>query len=307
MGKEEVYTILIIDDEKANLMVLNKMLSSEYTVLTAKSGSEGLSRIEAEKPDLILLDIIMPDMNGFEILKRLKERNETGRIPVIIITGLDNEEDEEKGLLLGAVDYIIKPFKNAIVMARVKTHIQMVRQFKMIERLGLEDPLTGIPNRRCFQDRLGLEWRRAFRERKPLSFLMIDVDTFKQYNDTYGHPQGDSLLCAIAKLFTAAARRPGDLAARLGGEEFGVLLPETGLRYALEIAERIRRAVETARIPAPDGNTMTGATVSIGAVSCIPDRDAAMDGFIAQADGYLYAAKEQGRNRVCFGGAESAG
>jgi PleD family two-component response regulator len=210
------FRILVVDDEKSNLMVLNRILSPEYTVFTAKSGKEGPERAVAEQPDLILLDIVMPDLNGFDVLTTLKKTSETMKIPVIIITGLSGEIDEEKGFLLGAVDYITKPFKNPIVLARVRTHIQIVRQIRTIEQLGLIDGLTNVSNRRCFDDRMELEWRRAKREKKPIAFLMMDVDKFKIYNDTYGHPQGGVLLKSIVKIFSAAAMRTTDLVARLG-------------------------------------------------------------------------------------------
>jgi diguanylate cyclase (GGDEF)-like protein len=293
------YRILVVDDERSNLMVLSGILSADYTIFTAKTGEEALSRVAEDPPDLILLDIILPGMDGFEVLRRLKESPDTRMIPVIIITDLHSDEDEERGLLLGAVDYIAKPFKNAIVIARVKTHIQIVHQFRMIERLGLIDPLTNIPNRRCFDDRMGIEWRRAVRERKLLSFLMMDVDKFKDYNDTWGHPQGDALLKAVSRIFTAAARRPGDLAARIGGEEFGVILPDTDLKAALKVAEDIRSRVERCRIPTADGKTETHTTVSIGAASLVPTADMLVSDFISTADRRLYAAKDGGRNRIC--------
>jgi diguanylate cyclase (GGDEF)-like protein len=301
MGNGGEFRILAVDDEKANLLVLNHILA-EYTIVTAASGTEALERVAADKPDLILLDIIMPGIDGFEVLKRLKENEETAAIPVIIITGLSSDDDEEKGLLLGAVDYITKPFKNHIVQARVRTHIQIVRQMRTIEQLGLIDPLTGIANRRSFDDRIALEWRRAHREHKPLSFMMMDVDKFKVYNDTYGHPQGDALLRELAKIFAAAAKRAADLACRLGGEEFGVLLPETDMDAALQTAEKIRLSVEALRVPTKaegqDGS-LTQATISIGVVSMIPDDSMPAADFIAWADKRLYAAKAGGRNRVC--------
>jgi diguanylate cyclase (GGDEF)-like protein len=299
METPEKYKILVVDDEKANLLVLHSILSGEYTVFTAKSGEEGLDRVAGDRPDLILLDIVMPGMNGFDLLKKLKDSSETRSIPVMIITGLDNEADEERGLLLGAVDYIAKPFKNAIVLARVRTQIRIVQQIRMIERLGLIDPLTDIPNRRCFDERFAMEWRRALREHKPVSFMMMDVDKFKTYNDVYGHPQGDVLLRTIARIFAAAARRPGDLAARLGGEEFGVLLPNTDLPTALGIAEEIRSGVAACRIPTAGGNDSTAATISIGVASTVPSAETAMESLIKQADGFLYTAKETGRNRIC--------
>jgi diguanylate cyclase (GGDEF)-like protein len=293
------FSILVIDDEKSNLMVLNRILSPEYTVFTAKSGTEGLERAVADQPDLILLDIVMPGLSGFDVLTTLKKTTETMEIPVIVITGLSGETDEEKGFLLGAVDYITKPFRNPIVLARVRTHIQIIRQIRTIEQLGLMDGLTNVPNRRCFDDRVELEWRRAKREKKPIAFLMMDVDKFKRYNDTYGHPQGDALLKSIVKIFSAAAMRTTDLVARLGGEEFGILLPDTDLSAALVVAEKIRSGVEAARIPTADGKTVTTATISIGAVSVVPEDSAAVQEFLSAADKRLYTAKNTGRNRIC--------
>ena len=291
------YSILVIDDEKTNLMALNTILSPDYTIFIAKSGNEGLKRIGIDKPDLILLDILMPEMDGFEVLKRLKESEDTRDIPVIIITSLDNEADEEKGLELGAVDYIGKPFKNAIVKARVRIHIQIIRQIRTIERLSMIDGLTNIPNRRCFDKRILLEWQWALQEQKPLAFMMLDMDKFKTYNDTYGHPQGDTLLRTVADIFTAAIKRSTDLTARLGGEEFGILLPNTKLQAAALIAENIRLKVETARIPTVE-EKITAATVSIEVASLVPSPEITVEEFIALADGNLYLAKEKGRNQV---------
>jgi diguanylate cyclase (GGDEF)-like protein len=293
--------ILIVDDEKSNLMLLNRILSAEYTIFTAKSGEEALTRVRKDEPDLILMDVIMPGMSGFDALMKLKEDDETSRIPVIIITGLNSEGDEEKGFALGAVDYMVKPFNHAIVRARVKIHMQIVQQIRTIERLGLVDSLTNMPNRRSFDSHFAVEWKRAAREKKPISFLMLDVDHFKNYNDTYGHPQGDVLLKAVAKIFMQAARRPTDLAARIGGEEFGVLLPETTLESALIIAERIRSQVEAERIPLlSDGQQITSVTISIGVASCIPQAGDSSEAFVARADKFLYVAKNSGRNQIYF-------
>jgi diguanylate cyclase (GGDEF)-like protein len=298
MGADGGYSILVVDDENSNLVALDKILRPEYTVLTARSGDEALRLAGAHKPDLMLLDVIMPGMSGFEVLVKLKESVDTKNIPVIIITGITGDNDEERGFFLGAVDYITKPFKNTIVKARVRTHIQMVRQIRTIEKLGLVDALTDIPNRRSFDNRIEVEWRRCIREVKPISFLMLDLDKFKNYNDAYGHPQGDVLLKSVAKVFASWARRPTDMAARLGGEEFGVLLPEADLNSALGIAEKIRAEVESLRIPTFDGNEITSATVSIGISSTTPGEEDSMEEFIAHADELLYAAKAAGRNRI---------
>jgi diguanylate cyclase (GGDEF)-like protein len=243
----------------------------------------------------------MPGMDGFKTLTRLKGIREMQNIPIIIITGKSNEDDEERGLLLGAVDYISKPFKKAIVRARVRTHLRIADQMRTIEHLSLMDALTNIPNRRSFDDKAIIEWRRCVREHKPISFLMMDIDHFKNYNDTYGHPQGDMLLSAAAKIFTESARRPSDIAARLGGEEFGLLLPDATLENAMAMAEKIRRQVETLQIPTSDGLAMTSATISIGVASIVPGEHDILKNFMAKADEYLYAAKNSGRNRVFTG------
>jgi diguanylate cyclase (GGDEF)-like protein len=296
--QEELFSVLVVDDEESSLAVLDKILSSEYVVFTAKSGEEALRLAENEIPDLILLDILMPGMDGVEILSSLKRSETTRKIPVIFISALSGEDDEEKGFALGAVDYITKPFRNSIVQARVRTHMRIIRQMRMIEKTGLIDSLTDIPNRRSFDDRFNKEWRRCGREGNPISLLMMDLDKFKNYNDTYGHPQGDVLLRTVAKIVSSEAKRPSDLAARLGGEEFGLLLANTGIEGALLIAERIRSKVESEKIPTADGNTLTSMTISIGVVSTIPNDSCPALDFIRKADECLYAAKNAGRNRI---------
>jgi len=305
MEKNSKYTILIVDDEVSVLTMLNRILSDEYEVVTAKAGKEALRVVQEARPDLILLDILLPDLDGYNVIVQIKSNADTTGIPVIFITGLDTEEDEEKSFLLGAVDYIVKPFKAAAIRARVRYHLDIVTQMRALEGIGLTDPLTGLPNRRSYEDRLEMEWRRAIREQKPLSFLMIDIDGFKAYNDTYGHLQGDALLRAAAGVFTAWAKRPADHPARLGGEEFGVLLPDTEQKAALNIAEGIRSDIENLHLPVQDsekeGEKTSSVTISIGVVSCIPQREDSITDFIAKADGALYEAKKAGRNRVIPG------
>jgi diguanylate cyclase (GGDEF)-like protein len=212
---------------------------------------------------------------------------------------LDSENNEEKGFILGAVDYIKKPFKSTIVKIRVNTHIKIMQQMRAIEKLGFTDPLTDIANRRCFDERINMEWRRAIREKKPISFLMMDIDQFKNYNDTYGHPQGDELLKMVAKIFTIKTKRPADLPARLGGEEFGILLPDTDYEAAFLIAESVRADVASLRLPTADAREMTTITISIGVATALPVKNDMAKDFISQADENLYAAKATGRNRVC--------
>ena len=298
MNEDEKHTILIVDDETANIRALSQVLLPEYTVYMAKDGRTAIETAENVTPDLILLDIIMPDMSGYEVITELKNSDRTREIPVIFITGLSGVEDEEKGFLLGAVDYITKPFNNTIVRVRVRQHLQTLRQLRMIKRLGVIDPLTDIPNRRGFNERLEIEWAHAIRDKSTLSILMIDIDHFKHYNDTYGHPQGDVLLRATAAIFRQTLVRSTDFAARWGGEEFAVLLPGTNMDGALKIAQRIRSDVEAAEIPCADGSD-TRVTVSIGVYSRSPQPTDSVDDFVAGADRALYTAKESGRNKVC--------
>lgn len=241
MFDKNEFSILVVDDDRSNLDVLSFILKPQYTVQVAKSGLSALKRAQEQQPDLILLDVLMPDMNGFEVLAELKASDSTRHIPVIFITGLGRAEDEERGFLLGAVDYIVKPFKASTIKARVRTHMRIVKQIRTIERLCLIDGLTDIPNRRSLDQHLETEWNSARREKTPLSLLIVDVDRFKNFNDTHGHPQGDVLLQSLAQTLLSVLKRPRDFAARMGGEEFAVLLPDTMLPGALAIAEELRK------------------------------------------------------------------
>ena len=294
---EKKFTILIADDEKSNLDILGDILSPMYHLFISRSGGRAIELAVAHIPDLILLDVLMPDMSGFEVIAKLKASDATSRIPVIFITGLTSVEDEEKGFFLGAVDYIAKPFNKSIVKARVNTHIKIVDQMRTIEELGLIDALTKIANRRGFENRLNVEWSRAVRDKTLLSLLIMDIDKFKNYNDTYGHQQGDVALKSLAETASKALLRSVDFAARWGGEEFVVLLPGADFSGALAVAERIRKNMEDAVILTDDG-VVTGITVSIGVNSIVPGQGCSAEDFIRKADQALYTAKETGRNKV---------
>ena len=272
-------------------------ISWRYTIITATSGEEALAKAVTERPDLILLDIIMPGMDGFLVLTLLKESSTTQAMPVIIISGLSEEADEEKGFSLGAVDFITKPFKKSIALARIKTHLKIVEQMRIIEQLSMEDTLTGIHNRRRFDSHFAMEWSRSKRERTPISILMIDVDHFKNFNDTHGHQQGDVVLKTVAVTITSSLKRPADLAARWGGEEFAVVLPNTPLDGAVHVAEQIRAAVEGVRIQGAGGQVLS-VTISVGVASATPDSAHTGEELIRQADAAMYEAKNAGRNRV---------
>ncbi|MCL2637684.1 MAG: diguanylate cyclase [Oscillospiraceae bacterium] len=289
-------SVLIVDDQETSITALANILSRDYKIYSADNGQQALELAEELSPDIILLDILMPDMSGFDVIEKLKASALTKNIPVIFITGLTSDDDEETGLRLGAVDYITKPFKEAIVKARVNTHLKIAEQMRTIERIGLTDPLTQISNRRGFNELFDTEWRKAIKKRYEISFLMIDADNFKDYNDIYGHQQGDVLLKAIADVFKESAENP-DCAARWGGEEFVMLLPGTGSEEAAEIAENIRKKVEALVIPAENGRP-TKITISIGVNTIIPDDETQIADFVNKADQALYKAKETGRNKV---------
>ena len=304
------FKILVVDDSLLNHAVLRRILTSEaatgtenektpYIIETANTGLEGLEKARSEKPDLILLDIIMPGMSGFEVLSQLKESQETKQIPVIIITGLEDAENEEKGLMLGAVDYITKPFKDTIVLARIKNHRLIVEQMRLIEHQSLYDPLTNIMNRRSFDFHVEGVWSNAIRQQDPLAILMIDIDHFKNFNDTYGHHLGDVVLQVTANAISTTLKRGSDLVFRWGGEEFIVLLPGTEIEGAVQVAERIRGSISSAEIPSVGAMALPKVTASIGAASIIPDVENTITDLIKNADKAMYTAKESGRNRVC--------
>jgi len=290
--------ILIVDDEKMNIIALAHFLKPQYEIIVATDGASALEAAEKHLPDIILLDILMPDITGFDVLIKLKDSAATMKIPVIFLTGLNNDADEEKGLSLGAVDYITKPFNKTIVKERIKIHLKMSDYIRTIEKLCMLDALTGLSNRRGFDMRLDAEWGRAFREKKSLGLIILDIDNFKIYNDTYGHPQGDNLLQAISDVLTKTVNRSSDFIARWGGEEFFVLLPDTDLDGSYNIAEQIRLNVMEIELPSDDGS-ITSVTVSLGAYSKIPGNGDQSADYIAEVDKLLYAAKKNGKNQTC--------
>ena len=297
MSDSEKSKLLIVDDEKMNLKVLTNILISDYTILTATNGKEAIQRAVEYKPDLILLDILMPEMDGYQTLSEIKKTESIKKTPVVFITGLNSDEDEEKGLSLDAADYITKPFSAMIVKIRVRNQIQIVNQLKMIERLSLTDQLTELPNRRYFDDRINMEWRQAIRERTQISLLLIDIDRFKNINDAYGHQNGDIVLKILSGILKKSLKRPGDFSARWGGEEFIILMPNTSLEGAFEIAEKIRTDIEKEDIFLENGKRIN-TTVSIGVNSYSPEKTCSVQAFISDTDKALYTAKDAGRNKV---------
>lgn len=298
----EKHRILVVDDEHMNRKILSDLLKADHQVFLAKDGEQTLARVASDPDlDLILLDVMMPGMDGYEVLRRLKQIETAKDIPVIFITALSSIGDEEKGLLLGAVDYIAKPFHPAIVKARIENHLRFVRQRKLLETLAGKDGLTEIDNRRRFDDVLEKEWRRGGRNRLPLSLAMVDVDYFKQFNDNYGHARGDQVLKSVARALSWALHRPADLVARYGGEEFVLLFPDTDAEGGTALAEKVRSAVEALAIPHEYSKAAPTVTVSIGGATVRPEGEDPLL-LVEAADRMLYQAKQVGRNRVAWDG-----
>jgi len=290
--------ILVVDDDPTNVEVLTAWLESEHSVVsTAADGFEALAKIEAEKPDIVLLDVMLPEMDGFEVCRRIKSDPATEHIPVIMVTALSDVDDLVKGFEAGADDFVTKPFSGLALMARVRAQLRQKQRYESIREQLRVDPLTGAFNRGYFDVHA---WRLASRcraARKSLAVLMLDVDNLKQVNDAHGHAVGDRVLKEIVNRVTSALR-PSDLVARMGGDEFVVAMPEMGLAAALQIAERLRSRVSESPI---DG---AGATVSVGAAVSSSDEEEELEVTLERADTALYLAKRAGGNRVVGRGGE---
>ncbi|MBO1249325.1 diguanylate cyclase [Comamonas denitrificans] len=292
------FTLLIVDDEKQNRLLLTELFGTTYKIIQAKNGVQALEKARQHRPDLILLDVLMPEMDGMGVLRELKRDDATRLIPVIFITALDSATDEANGLNLGAVDYISKPFHPPIVRVRVHNQLQLVHQRRLLEQLASLDGLTGIPNRRQFDATLLKEWHRCQRNQQPLSLIVADVDFFKKYNDALGHAAGDRVLQEVAATLRQAARRPGDLVARYGGEEFVLLLPETDATSAQALAEGLQQLLHSKAFAHPNSSLGPWLTMSMGGNTIVPSTTALDPEFFALADAALYRAKHQGRNQV---------
>lgn len=292
------FTLLIVDDEKQNRLLLTELFGSTYKIIQAKNGVQALEKARQHRPDLILLDVLMPEMDGMGVLRELKRDDATRLIPVIFITALDSATDEANGLNLGAVDYISKPFHPPTVRVRVRNQLQLVHQRRLLEQLASLDGLTGIPNRRQFDATLLKEWHRCQRNQQPLSLIVADVDFFKKYNDALGHAAGDRVLQEVAATLRQAARRPGDLVARYGGEEFVLLLPETDATSAQALAEGLQQLLHSKAFAHPNSSLGPWLTMSMGGSTTVPSTTALDPEFFALADAALYRAKHQGRNQV---------
>lgn len=287
--------LLIVDDQATNRQLLAHLLAPMAEVQLAGEGLHAIEICQQWQPDLLLLDLVMPGIDGFEVCRRLKSDPLTRRIPVIFVTS--SAEHESAAFELGAVDFIAKPFRPAAVIARVRAHLLLKQQSELLRMLAFVDGMTGVANRRRLDEALEQEWLRALRSGQPLALIMIDVDHFKSYNDTLGHHAGDRALRQIAGAMAGVIQRPADLLARYGGEEFAVLLPETDLAGAMAVATQLGAAVSELALAHPASPTAATATISCGVSALLPKAELALAQLKQGADRALYLAKRSGRNR----------
>ena len=286
--------ILVVDDSVVQAAQLKSILSDDYDVTVAQTAEDGLRLASEESFSLILLDVVMPGMDGFTLLKKLQEEIITQSVPVILITSLSNIESEQRGLILGAVDYITKPFSPLIVKARVNTHIKLYNYRRQIEYQSKTDQLTGVANRRQHDLYSAVKWSEAARLQVPFSICMFDI-----FNYTFGHPAGDRVIAATAKTAAAFLQRSTDFFARYGGEEFVAFLIGDSSEKAFSHLQKIRQAVEDLHIP-HDPSVSQYVTVSVGGVTVVPPAESAYTTYLKVADTMLYDAKKHGRNQVVW-------
>ncbi|MDO7675179.1 MAG: diguanylate cyclase [Reinekea forsetii] len=289
---------MIVDDQPINIHVINEIFKQDMDVLMATNGPSAIELCKSQTPDLVLLDVMMPGMTGYDVCRALKAEASTQDIPVIFLTSLAEERDEIFGFQLGAVDFINKPISPIVVKSRVDTQLRLKLQSDQLRSIGLTDGMTGIANRRRFDETLDQQWRACERDRAALSLIILDVDFFKDYNDHCGHLMGDQCLKAIAQALAVTVRRPTDLLARFGGEEFACILPRTDGAGALNRAQQLLKVVCDLKIEHLTSRVSPVVTISAGAATLTPDRFKTVFELISLADKALYRAKEGGRNQV---------
>lgn len=291
--------LLVVDDQPINIQVMHQVFAKDHQVFMATNGAQALSICHANPPDLILLDVVMPGMDGFEVCSQLKADESTCNIPIIFVTAHTDAAQETHGLSMGAADFIAKPVNPAVVRARVKTQLTLKFQSDLLRKLAFLDGLTGVFNRRYFDQQLLVEWARSSRSCAPLTVIMIDVDHFKAFNDRYGHQAGDDCLRQIAGALKSCLKRPADLVARYGGEEFACVLPDTAFDDALVLAGELERKVRGEHM-AHEASSLGGVvTVSVGLATRTVDSNGDAQALLGLADAQLYSAKKSGRARVC--------
>ena len=294
-------TILVVDDMTTTLLLIHDLLKDTYEVKIAKSGTKALEILESPNDiDLILLDIEMPDINGYDVCKRIKNNETIKNIPIIFITGRTSQEDEEYGLNLGAIDYITKPFNKAIVKLRIKNYLDLKIKNDMLEKLSMYDGLTNIRNRRYFDETFEKTFSEIKRDKKSLAVLMIDIDFFKPYNDNYGHGQGDETLRKVAKALEKTIKRASDFVARYGGEEFVILLKDINKDGVEAVANNLLNAIRELKITHEFSKIENYVTVSIGVSYYNSSSDITKLELLLKADETLYNVKNSGRNNFAI-------
>ncbi len=291
--------LLVVDDQPINIQVMYQIFNGHYQVFMATNGVQALEFCRRTPPDLVLLDVVMPEMDGFDVCAALKADPATHDIPVIFVTAHTESAQETRGIEAGAVDFITKPVNPAVVRARVKAQLTLKFQSDMMRKLVFLDGLTSVFNRRYFDQQLGIEMARAIRAQAPMALIMLDVDFFKRYNDHYGHQAGDDCLREVAHTLKESLRRPADLVARYGGEEFACILPDTGFTDAIKIAHELEANVRQKAIPHADSSVAPVVTISLGVAGFSGHSPAQAAALLALADTQLYAAKHAGRARAC--------
>lgn len=299
--------VLVVEDDRSTRTLLRELMEQEgYRVVEAENGETGLEAYIRLSPNIVLLDAVMPVMDGFACCSQLQKLPGSGQTPVLMITALEDEESVDRAFDVGATDYVTKPIHWPVLRQRVKRLIQQSQlsekldaAIKELQSLANLDGLTQLANRRLFDETLDREWWRMMCQSAPLSLIMCDVDFFKLYNDTFGHQAGDSCLQQVARAIKSVLKRGGDFVARYGGEEFAVILPNTDAAGAVRIAYQIRLRVRDLQIPHPKSKASKFVTLSLGAASIVPSPDTGPEKLIAGADTALYWAKQQGRNLCC--------
>lgn len=296
---QNVPRLLIVDDEASNALTLQRIFRTDCAVFVAHSGTQALAFCQDNPlPDLILLDIVMPGMDGLEVCRRLKADALTADIPILFVTAQSTPQEESAALAAGGVDFISKPINHVVVRARVQTHLMLKAQSDQLRQSALCDGLTGIANRRHFDEALAREWRRGQRHQRPLALFLIDIDYFKKFNDHYGHLAGDECLRTVARTLQQQLKRGGDVAARYGGEEFACLLSNIQPEDALSKAQALCRSVAAMRLPHATSPVAPHVTISVGVALWFFDREGTPTQLLAAADAALYVAKNAGRNRA---------
>ncbi len=299
-SKDERAKLLIVDDNKQNIELLMELFRDDYKIAAAVSAKRALKVAFSEAPpDIVLTDIMMPEMDGYELCRQLKEDSRTKSIPILFVTAISEVMDESRGFALGAVDYITKPFHPPMVKARVKLHLELKRKQELLEKYAFIDALTEIPNRRRFDEVIDREWHRALRASYPISLMILDIDHFKLYNDSYGHGKGDDCLRRVAGSLAEVLRRSSDFVARYGGEEFVVILPDSDLSQALETAKKIQDIIDALLIAHELSPVADHVTFSIGVATMTPENGKHHQELIEAADKKLYEAKSSGRHHIC--------